>query len=345
MFYPQMQLLKKIGIEKSTNVTKFILIGFRNPQELQFLLFSLFLLIYMITLAGNILIVVLVIKEKHLHTPMYFFLGNFSCIETCYSSTVLPKALISLQTGDRSISFQLCFIQHYFFASLGAVECYLLSVMSYDRYLAICHPLHYANKMNGKFCVQLVGSSFLSGFLAISTTIALLSNLDFCGPNEINHFFCDVFPLIELSCSDTHLLKILIYLISFLFTVPPFLLTVISYGCIITAVLKITSSSSRQKAFSTCSSHLIVVTLFYGTITIVYILPNTDTLRNLNKVFSVFYAVLTPMINPLVYSLRNNEVKKALRKHVYQLFINLLSLSTKLCSSMPLGIVYPQYDN
>ncbi|XP_070584475.1 olfactory receptor 5P81-like [Erythrolamprus reginae] len=173
--------------------------------------------------------------------------------------------------------------------------------MSYDRYLAICYPLHYANQMSAKFCVQLVGSSFLSGFLAISITIALVSNLDFCGPNEINHFFCDVFPLIELSCSDTHLLKILIYLISFLFTIPPFLLTIISYGCIISAILKITSSSGRQKAFSTCSSHLIVVTLFYGTITIVYILPNTDTLRNLNKVFSVFYAVLTPMVNPLVY--------------------------------------------
>ncbi|XP_013907336.1 PREDICTED: olfactory receptor 5B21-like [Thamnophis sirtalis] len=325
MFYPQMQPLKKVDIEMSTNVTKFILIGFMNPQELQFLFYFFFLLIYLITLAGNILIVVLVIKDKHLHTPMYFFLGNFSCVETCYSSTVLPKALISLQTGDRSISFQLCFVQHYFFASLGAVECYLLSVMSYDRYLAICHPLHYANQMSGKYCVQLVSSCFLSGFLAISITIALVSNLDFCGPNEINHFFCDVFPLIELSCNDTHLLKILIYLISFLFTIPPFLLTVISYSCIITAILKITSSRGRQKAFSTCSSHLIVVTIFYGTITIVYILPNTDTLRNLNKVFSVFYAVLTPMINPLVYSLRNTEVKKALRKHIGQLFVNLLS--------------------
>ncbi|KAM6448879.1 olfactory receptor 5AP2-like [Liasis olivaceus] len=322
-----MQLLNSIDLEKPTNVTKFILRGFRNLQELQTLLFFLFLLIYMITLAGNILIVMLVIKEKHLHTPMYFFLGNFSCIETCYSSTILPKALISLQTGDRSISFQLCFVQHYFFASLGAVECYLLSVMSYDRYLAICHPLHYTIQMSGRFCVQLVGGSFLSGFLAISITITLVSNLAFCGPNEINHFFCDVFPLIELSCSDTHLLKILIYLISFLFTIPPFLLTLISYGCIITAILKISSSSGRQKAFSTCSSHLIVVTIFYGTITIVYILPNTDTLRNLNKVFSVFYAVLTPMINPLVYSLRNNEVKRALRKHICQLFVNLIIIN------------------
>ncbi|XP_062992641.1 olfactory receptor 5AP2-like [Elgaria multicarinata webbii] len=317
-----MQFLHSTDLENQTNVTEFILIGFRNLQELQPLLFLLFLFIYMVTLAGNILIVMLVIADKHLHTPMYFFLGNFSCLETCYSSTILPKTLVNLLTGNRSIPFHLCFVQHYFFASLGATECYLLSVMSYDRYLAICRPLHYASRMNGKFCVLLVGGSFLSGFLAISVTIILVSRLTFCGPNEINHFFCDVFPLIELSCSDTHLLRILIFLVSSVFTIPPFLLTLISYGCIITAILKISSTSGQQKAFSTCSSHLIVVTIFYGTITMVYIFPTTDTLKDLNKVFSVFYAVLTPMINPLVYSLRNKEVKKALRRQVCQLFAN-----------------------
>ncbi|XP_044296126.1 olfactory receptor 1020-like [Varanus komodoensis] len=311
-----MQVLHNTYLEIPGNVTEFILIGFRNLQELQALLFLFFLFIYMVTLAGNILIVMLVIADKQLHTPMYFFLGNFSCLETCYSSTILPKTLLSLLTGNTSIPFNQCFAQHYFFASLGAAECYLLSVMSYDRYLAICQPLHYATRMNGKFCMQLVGGSFLSGFLAISVTIILASRLAFCGPNEINHFFCDVFPLIELSCSDTHLLRILIFLVSSAFTIPPFLLTLISYGCIISTILRISSDSGRQKAFSTCSSHLIVVTIFYGTITIVYILPNTETLRELNKIFSVFYAVLTPMINPLVYSLRNKEVKKALRRQI-----------------------------
>nr|XP_056722750.1 olfactory receptor 5B21-like [Euleptes europaea] len=306
--------------EKQTNITEFILVGFGNIQELEALLFLCFLVIYMVTLAGNILMVILVVADRNLHTPMYLFLGNFSCLEIFYSSTILPKTLASLLTGDRSISFNFCLVQHYFFASLGAVECYLLSVMSYDRYLAICWPLHYTNRMNGKFCVQLVGSSFLSGFLAISITIILVSRLAFCGPNEINHFFCDVFPLIELSCSDTHLLKIFLYLVASVFTLPPFLLILISYGCIITTIMRIPSTSGRQKAFSTCSSHLIVVTIFYGTITIVYILPNTDTLRDLNKVLSVFYAVLTPMINPLIYSLRNQEVKKALRRQIDQLF-------------------------
>ncbi|XP_033024569.1 olfactory receptor 5B21-like [Lacerta agilis] len=317
-----MQLLSSTDKENQPNVTEFVLIGFSNLRELQILLFLLFLLFYMVTLVGNILIVMLVIADKHLHTPMYFFLGNFSGLETCYSSTILPKTLASLLTGDRSIQFNLCFVQHYFFASFGAAECYLLSVMSYDRYLAICRPLHYATRMNGKFCVKLVGVSFISGFLAISITIILVSRLAFCGPNEINHFFCDVFPLIELSCSDTSLLRILIFLVASVFTVPPFLLTLISYASIITAILRIKSTSGRQKAFSTCSSHLIVVTIFYSTIAIVYVLPNTVTLRDLNKVFSVFYAVLTPMINPLVYSLRNKEVKKALKRQIHRLLVD-----------------------
>lgn len=305
---------------KQTNITEFILIGFRDLQEFQVFLFLCFLFMYMATLSGNILMVILVVVDKHLHIPMYFFLGNFSCLEIFYSSTILPKTLVSLLTGEKIISFNFCFMQHYFFASLGATECYLLSVMSYDRYLAICWPLHYMNYMNGKFCILLVGCSFVSGFLGISITTILVARLSFCGPNEINHFFCDVFPLIDLSCNDTHLLRIVIYLVASVFTLPPFLLTLISYVCIIRTIMRIPSTHGRQKAFSTCSSHLVVVTIFYGTITIVYILPNTDTLRDFNKVLSVFYAILTPMINPLVYSLRNKEVHKALRRQIDQLF-------------------------
>ncbi|XP_053901083.1 olfactory receptor 11A1-like [Malaclemys terrapin pileata] len=297
-----------------TSITEFILLGFGNLQELHFLLLLLFLVIYIATMGGNILIVVLVVADQHLHTPMYFFLGNLSCLETCYTSTILPRVLASLLTGDRTISVSGCITQFYFFGSLAATESYLLAIMSYDRYLAICNPLHYAALMNSKFCLQLMASSWISAFLANCLVIFLASQLTFCHSNEIPHFFCDFSPIVKLSCSDTTLIELLTFIMAFIFTVTPFLLTLSSYVCIITTILKIPSTKGRQKAFSTCSSHLIVVTIFYGTIMIVYMLPDTNTLRDLNKVFSVFYTVLTPLVNPLIYSLRNKEVHKALRR-------------------------------
>ncbi|XP_030402340.1 olfactory receptor 11A1-like [Gopherus evgoodei] len=292
------------------SVTEFILLGFSNTLELQTLLFLLFLVIYIMTMAGNILILVLVVVDQHLHTPMYLFLGNLSCLETCYTSTILA----SLLTGDRTISFYACVIQYNIFGFLAATECYLLAAMSYDRYLAICKPLHYTIIMHGRFCLQLAAGSWVSGLLASYIVTGMILQLTFCGPNEIDHFFCDFNPLLNISCSDTHLLQLLASILSFIFTLPPFLLTVTSYVCIIVAILQIPSTTGRQKAFSTCSSHLIVVTIFYWTITIVYVLPKNDTLRDLNKVFSLLYTVLTPLVNPLIYSLRNKEVKEALRK-------------------------------
>ncbi|KAM9120677.1 olfactory receptor 11L1-like [Pangshura tecta] len=286
-----------------TSITQFILLGFGNLQELHFLLFLLFLVIYIATMVGNILIVVLVVADQHLHTPMYFFLGNLSCLETCYTSTILPRVLASLLTGDRTISVSGCITQFYFFGSLAATESYLLAIMSYDRYLAICNPLHYAALMNSKCCLQLIAGSWISAFLANCSDSLLLS-----------HFFCDFSPIVKLSCSDTSLIELLTFIMAFIFTVTPFLLTMTSYVCIITTILRTPSTRGRQKAFSTCSSHLIVVTIFYGTIIIVYMLPDTNTLRDLNKVFSVFYTVLTPLVNPLIYSLRNREVHKALRR-------------------------------
>ncbi|EMP25571.1 Olfactory receptor 6C75 [Chelonia mydas] len=356
-------------------------------------------MIYIVTMAGNILIVALVVADQHLHTPMYFFLGNLSCLETCYTSTILPRMLASLLTGDRTISFSGCIIQLYSFGFLVVTECFLLAAMSYDRYLAICKPLHYAALMNGRFCLQLAAGSWISGFLAITIIIFLMLQLIFCGPNEIDHFFCDFIPLLKLSCSDTQLIsmpskpvkcippkctpqeeffcprchavflpsspvdsdakinndygsveqcdhnelyfcgpneidhflcdftpviklscsdtsmiKLATVIFSSIDTLPPFLLTLASYVCIISTILKILSTTSRQKAFSTCSSHLMMVTIFYGTVIIVYMLPDTDILRDLKKVFSVFYTVLTPLANPLIYSLRNKEVKEALRK-------------------------------
>ncbi|XP_050773898.1 olfactory receptor 11A1-like [Gopherus flavomarginatus] len=297
-----------------TSVTDFILLGFGDLPELQILLFLLFLVIYIMTVAGNILIIVLVVADQHLHTPMYFFLGNLSCLETCYSSTILPRVLASLLTGDRTISFSGCVIQYYFFGSLAATECLLLSVMSYDRYLAICDPMHYAARMSHRSYLQLVGGSWLGGFLGNNVTTLLISQLTFCGPNSIDHFFCDFIPLVKLSCNDPHLMETLAFTFSLIFLLVPFLLTLMSYICIITTILRIPSTTGRQKAFSTCSSHLFVVSIYYATLLIVYMFPTTDILNDFKKVLSVVYTVLTPLVNPLIYSLRNKVVQDALRK-------------------------------
>ncbi|XP_039356645.1 olfactory receptor 6N1-like [Mauremys reevesii] len=297
-------------------ITEFILLGFGDLPDLQILLFLMFQVIYMATVAGNTLIVVLIVADQHLHTPMYFFLGNLSCLETCYTSTILPRLLASLLTGDRTISVSGCFTQLYFYGSLGCSECYLLAAMSYDRYLAICKPLHYSTLMNSRFCLQLAAGSWLNGFLAITIFVLFLSELIFCGPNEIDHFYCDAIPLMELSCSDTHQVILVDFIIACVFTLPPFLLTLTSYLCIISTILRIPSTTGRQKAFSTCSSHLIVVTIFYGSIMTMYLLLKHDKLKDLNNVLSLCYTVLTPLVNPLIYGLRNREVKETLCKGV-----------------------------
>ncbi|XP_075768263.1 olfactory receptor 6N1-like [Pelodiscus sinensis] len=297
-----------------TAIKQFILLGFGDLPDLQILLILLFLVIYMITIAGNTLIVVLVVTDRHLHTPMYFFLGNLSCLETCYSSTILPRLLAGLLTGDRTISVSGCLTQLFFFGAMASTECYLLAVMSYDRYLAICKPLHYVSLMSTRVCLQLAAGSWLNGGLAIVLFLVVISQFVFCGPNEIDHFYCDPIPLIKLSCGDTQLIILVDFILACVFTLPPFLLTLTSYACIITTILRIPSTSGRQKAFSTCSSHLIVVIIFYGALMVVYMLPKLDSLRVLKKVLSLCYTVLTPLVNPLIYSLRNREVKEALGK-------------------------------
>ncbi|XP_053904417.1 olfactory receptor 6N1-like [Malaclemys terrapin pileata] len=276
----------------------------------------MFLVIFMATVAGNMLITALVVADKHLHTPMYYFLVNLSCLETCYTSTILPRMLVSLLTGDKTISFSGCLSQLYFFCALAGMECCLLAAMSYDRYLAICKPLHYSTLMNNRFCLQLAAGSWLNGSLATTIFILFISQLIFCGPNEIDHFYCDPILLMELSCSDTHLSILVNLIFVSVFTLPPFLLTMTSYVCISATILRIPSTTGRKKAFSTCSSHLTVVTIFYGTIMIFYMLPKRDTLRDLKKVLSLCFTVLTPLVNPLIYSLRNREVKEALSKAV-----------------------------
>ncbi|XP_039353573.1 olfactory receptor 11A1-like [Mauremys reevesii] len=300
-----------------TSNTEFILLGFGDLQELQLLLFLLFLVIYIMTVAGNILIIVLVVTDQHLHTPMYFFLGNLSCLETCYTSTILPRMLVGLLTGERTISFNECVTQFYFVGSLVATECLLLSVMSYDRYLAICNPLHYATRMSHRSYLKLAGGCWIGGFLGNTINMFSISQLTFCGPNGIDHFFCDLIPLVKLSCNDPHLMEMVAFTLTLLFSLVPFMLTLMSYICIITTILRIPSTIGRQKAFSTCSSHLIVVSIYYATLLIVYMFPTTDILSNFKKVLSVVYTVLTPLVNPLIYSLRNKACRKACRKLMF----------------------------
>ncbi|XP_062992646.1 olfactory receptor 11A1-like [Elgaria multicarinata webbii] len=309
----KMRLKINQGEVNQTDSVTFILLDFHsvNPQTF----FSiLFLPIYIVTMAGNILIIILVILDQHLHTPMYFFLGNLSCLETCYSSAIMPRMLVSFLSGDRTISISGCFAQLYFFGFLAATECYFLAVMSYDRYLAICKPLHYAMLMNGRICILLIAGSWFSGSLGISLIIFLVSQLSFCGPNEIDHFFCDLTPVIRLACSDTHLVEMTAFVVSSIGTLPPLIITLTSYVCIIKSILRIPSTTGKQKPFSTCSSHLTVVACFYGSLMIVYVLPNMSSLSNLKKLFSLFYTLLTPLVNPLIYSLRNKEVKEAAKK-------------------------------
>ncbi|KAM9604139.1 olfactory receptor 5AP2-like [Morphnus guianensis] len=302
--------------DNGTSSTDFVLLGIRDVPILQNLLFLLLLMICSVTMVGNILIVVLVVADRHLHTPMYFFLGNLSSLETCYSSTILPRLLASFLTGDNSISAHGCMAQFYFFASFATTECYLLAAMSYDRYLAICQPLLYASLVTWKVSLQLAAASWLGSSLLLMAVTVFLSQLEFCGPKSIDHFLCDFIPLLELACSDTRAVTIVSFIFGILDVVFPFLFTLASYVCIIAAILRIPSSISRQKAFSTCSSHLTLITIFYGTLILVYMLPRRAPLRQLNKVFSFFYTILTPLVNPLIYSLRNREIKEALRKMI-----------------------------
>ncbi|XP_077774406.1 olfactory receptor 5B21-like [Podarcis muralis] len=313
--------MRDMEMKNQTEVTDFILLGFGDLQDLQIPLFLFFLLIYIVTMAGNILIIVLVVADRRLHTPMYFFLGNLSCLEVCYSSTILPRMLASFLSGNKIIPFKGCITQYFFFGGLAGTECYLLSAMSYDRYLAICKPLQYAALMNSTVCRHLACGSWFNGFLASAIVTLFMSQLTFCGPNILNHFFCDSYTILKLSCSNAQLIFTLIFLLCSAFTLPPFLLTLTSYICIISKIVRISSVAGRQKTFSTCSSHLTVVTIFYGTLIIVYMLPETNGLVDLNKVFSMGYTILTPLVNPLIYSLRNREVKESMRRVLHKCWV------------------------
>uniref|UniRef100_K7F0G5 G-protein coupled receptors family 1 profile domain-containing protein n=1 Tax=Pelodiscus sinensis TaxID=13735 RepID=K7F0G5_PELSI len=305
-------------LQNQTPIVELILVGFGNGPELQPLLFLLFLVIYLAAVAGNLLIVVLVVADRHLHTPMYYFLANLSAVEICYVSTTLPRLIGSLATGDRTISLQNCYVQFHFCVILSTTQCHLLTAMCIDRYLAICHPLRYPALMNGRVCCHMVAWAWI---IAISYSIMLemlILQLTFCGPKEFDHLVCDFAPTNSF-CGESKTLSIGTNYVSIILTLSNFLLSLASYACILISILRIRSSTGRQKAFSTCSSHLIVVSVFNVCIIINYVVPVFRPPPLQYKILSVFYGSLIPLINPVLYSLRNKEVNQALRTTIEKL--------------------------
>ncbi|XP_053117174.1 olfactory receptor 6X1-like [Hemicordylus capensis] len=300
--------------KNQTTIHEFILQGFPGSPELQKYLFVPVLFMYVLTILGNVLIVFIIIYDHRLHNPMYFFLGNFSFLEIFYVTTLSPKMLANFLAEKRAICFSCCITQAFSHFLLGATEFFLLAAMSFDRYMAICNPLHYSIIMNHQLCLQMALGSWLGGFFTVIVQTVLLCQLPFCGPNLINHFYCDVTPLLSLACADTRLLELIILVGSALLLFSSFLFTAISYIFIISTILRIPSSSGRQKAFSTCAAHLTVVSIQYGTVMFMYVKPKANSSLEVNKVVSVLNTVITPLLNPFIYTLRNKDVKEAMRK-------------------------------
>uniref|UniRef100_G3UFX1 G-protein coupled receptors family 1 profile domain-containing protein n=1 Tax=Loxodonta africana TaxID=9785 RepID=G3UFX1_LOXAF len=279
--------------------------------EQQLLLFSLFLGMYLVTVLGNLLIILAISSDTHLHTPMYFFLANLSFIETCFTCTIVPKVLVNIQTQHYAISYTGCLIQMYFFMVFTLLDDFLLAVMAYDRYVAICLPLHYTMVMRPQHCLLLVTASWLcSQLLAFSLTL-LMSQFSFCASHCIRHFFCDVPPLLKLVCSDTHTYQNTMLTEAVLSGMIPLTCVLVSYVHIIHTIVSIPSSVGKHKVFSTCGSHLSVLSLFYGTLFLVYFQPSSSYSADTGMVASVIYTVVIPMLNPFIYSLRNREMKGA----------------------------------
>ncbi|NXX42069.1 O10AG protein, partial [Tricholaema leucomelas] len=302
------------GLENHTSGSGFILLGFSELSSPQGLSFTVFLFIYLMILTGNSLIVLITVVDPSLHSPMYFFLRNLSFLEICYTSVTLPNMLLALLLADGSISFLGCAAQLYFLVWLGSIECLLLAAMAYDRYTAICDPLRYTLVMSRGLCTRLLlGSWMIVLPVQVGQTYQVFT-LPFCASHHLHHFFCDVPPLLELACADIFWNQVVLYTIILGFIILPFSLIAISYIKIIRAVLKMPSALGRHKTFSTCFSHLGVVTLFYGSATVVYLKRHSRDSVDLDKYLALFYTVVTPMFNPLIYSLRNKEVRIALER-------------------------------
>ncbi|KAM6218660.1 olfactory receptor 7C1-like [Rhynchocyon petersi] len=300
--------------ENKTSVPEFILLGLSKEAELQPLLFGLFLSMYLVTFAGNLLIIVAIIRDSRLHTPMYFFLSNLSLTDICFTSTTVPKMLLNIQMQNKMITYEGCIMQMYFFMLFGALDYYLLTVMAYDRFVAICHPLHYTVIMNHKVCGLLLLLSWVLTLLDSLVHGLMVLRLSFCTELEIPHFFCELNQVVQLACSDTFLNYLVMYFATVLLGVISLIGILFSYIKIVSSILRISSAGGKYKAFSTCGSHLSVVCLFYGTGFGVYLSSAASQNSRASAIASVMYTVVTPMLNPFIYSLRNKDIKQALRK-------------------------------
>ncbi|XP_075393195.1 olfactory receptor 7A17-like [Tenrec ecaudatus] len=297
-----------------TQIPEFILLGLSEEAELQPLLFGLFLSMYLVTFTGNLLIILAIATDSHLHTPMYFFLSNLSFADICFTSTTIPKMLMNIQMQNKVITYEDCITQMYFFLLFGALDSFLLTVMAYDRFVAICHPLHYTVMMNPRFCGLLLLACCVLSFLHSLLNSLLVLRLSFCTELEISHFFCELNQVVQLACSDTFVNDLVMYLVSGFLGTIPLSGILFSYMKIVSSILKVSSAGGKYKAFSTCGSHLSVVSLFYGTGLGVYLSSAAIENARATAIASVMYTVATPMLNPFIYSLRNKDIKQALRK-------------------------------
>ncbi|XP_072488812.1 olfactory receptor 1D2-like [Notamacropus eugenii] len=302
-----------MGFQNQTSASEFLLLGLTQDPELQRYLFGLFLAMYLTTLVGNLLIVLVIVSDVRLHTPMYFFLANLSFTDVCFVSNTVPKMLVNLHTQKKAIPYTGCMIQLYFLVSLVALDNLLLAVMAYDRFVAICRPLHYTTIMSPRLCILLLVPCWVLSILYGLTHTILMATLTFCGHREVSHIFCEMYVLLQLACSDTRINPAVLIVTGCLLFIIPLSFMVYSYVRIVKAILKIPSAAGKYKAFSTCASHLTVVSLFYGTLSMVYLQP-LKTYSVKDSVATVMYAVVTSMLNPFIYSLRNQDMKGALRK-------------------------------
>ncbi|XP_006892338.1 PREDICTED: olfactory receptor 1030-like [Elephantulus edwardii] len=301
-----------------TEVTEFILLGLTDRADLQPVLFGVFLLIYVITIMGNMSMIFVIRSDSKLHTPMYFFLSHLSFLDLCYATNVTPQMLVNFLSKRKTISFIGCMIQFHVFIDLVITEYYMLTTMAYDRYTAICKPLLYSSKMSSSICLSLVIATYVYGFANGLVQTILMLRLTFCGPNEINHFYCSDPPLMVLACSDTYIKETAMFVVAGFNLTCSLTIILISYIFIFAAILRIRSAEGRSKAFSTCGSHLTAVTIFYVTLFCMHLRPPSESSVEQGKIVAVFYIFLSPMLNPLIYSLRNKDVKAALKKVVQQ---------------------------
>ncbi|XP_004481732.1 olfactory receptor 6C70-like [Dasypus novemcinctus] len=303
-----------------TKQIEFILLGLTDNSQLQVVIFVFLFLNYLLSITGNLTIIALTLLDSHLKTPMYFFLRNFSFLEISFTTVCIPRFLVTIVTKERTISYGGCMSQLFFYILLGVTEFFLLAAMSYDRYVAICKPLHYASIMSRRLCHQLVLSSWVTGFLVIFPPLILALNLDFCGSNIIDHFICDVSPILQLSCSDTQILELIAFLLAVMTLIVTLSLVILSYFYIIKTILKFPSAQQKKKAISTCSSHMIVVSITYGSCIFIYIKPSANERATLSKGVAVLNTSVAPLLNPFIYTLRNQQVQKALQIVLKKIF-------------------------